>query len=93
MIRNKIIVVIIIFFSALFIFIYVSIHGGQRNGGNLKSPESNILDIKSTSTPVPIIWLTPTPIILDLKNGLSKEVEKLTPEDFSLDFETLKKSF
>ena len=32
-------------------------------------------------------------IILDLKNGLSKEVEKLTPENFSPDFEMLKKSF
>lgn len=91
MTRKKIIIILIIFLSALSIFIYVSIHGGQGNGNNLKSPESNNpVTTGPTLTPTPTIWLTPTPIILDLKNGLSKEVEKLNPEDFSSDFETLK---
>lgn len=93
MISKKSVIIILIFLSALSLLIYVSIHSGQGNGDGLKSPESNKSNIKPTSTPEPTIWLTPTPIILDLKNGLSKEVEKLTPEDFSQDFETLKKSF
>ena len=93
MIRKKSVIIILIFLSALSIFIYVSIHSRQGNGSVLKSPEATLSGVKPTLSPVPTIWLTPTPIILDLKNGLSKEVEKLTPEDFSPDFETLKKSF
>jgi len=98
MTKNKIIVVIIIIFlSALSIWIYVSIHSNQDGGGALISPQnifkSNSEPAKPTLTPTPTILPSPTPIILDLKNGLSKEVEKLTPENFSPDFEMLKKSF
>lgn len=59
MISQKFVIIILIFLSALSILIYVSIHGGQRNGSGLTSPASNALDIKITSTPVPTIWLTP----------------------------------
>ncbi|MDO8570061.1 MAG: hypothetical protein Q7R97_00560 [Candidatus Daviesbacteria bacterium] len=95
MTSKKIIITIIIILSALSIFIYVSIHGRQNGGGNLISPQnifkSNSESAKPTFTPPATAG--PTPIILDLKNGLSKEVEKLTPDDFSPDFEILKKSF
>ncbi len=97
MINKKFIIIILIFLSALFIWIYVSIHSNQNGGGSLISPQnifkSNSEPAKPTLIPTPTILPSPTPIILDLKNGLSKEVEKLTPEDFSSDFETLKKSF
>lgn len=97
MIKKKYIMIILIILSALSLFIYVSIHGRQNGGGSLISPQnifkSNSEPEKPTFTLTPTILPSPTPIILDLKGGLSKEVEKLTPEDFSSDFETLKKSF
>lgn len=40
---------------------------------------------------VPSPTPTPTPVVFDRNSNLEEEADKLTPEDFSSDFELLKK--
>jgi len=61
---------------------------GKRQNTNLISSGASFL----TERPTPTTFLTPTPtpIIFDQNSNLWQETEKLTPEDFSDDFNLLK---
>lgn len=78
---NKKILILVILSVLLGVFLlFKSNLSSSKISPNLQS--GNVL----IPTPTP----TPTPPVFDKNSNLEEEIEKLTPEDFSDDFKTLK---
>lgn len=82
--KNKIIrSLLIVILMITVLVIYASIHPNQIQ-------KINFIQGKNIISPTPSPTPIPTPIILNEKSDLKRELEKLTPSDFSGDFKFLK---
>ncbi len=76
------------------IFMFFKIKDGLGNN-SLITPSlitQKLAGPTPSQVPTPTLTPTPTPIILNKSSDLLEEINKLTPEDFSVDFKLLREN-
>jgi len=74
----------IIFFLGFVVVLILLSRGGSGKMVSSQGTSQNLPVVTLTPTP------TPSPVIFNENSNLETETEKLTPEDFSVDYKSLK---
>ena len=84
----KTVILFIMFGLAVILVVWLAVVKIKTNNLPIISQSEQI---QPASKPLPTVTaiLTPTPLIIDDKTNLAEEIDKLTPADFSDDFQQL----